>query len=646
MKRKQSIILLAAACTVISLLAGCRKEKETVDDFYDMVNSQWLEENKEYSGLCYGAVQEQQNKVERSLENYLIELSDKNASQAGSLTEIEEKAVILYGQATDMEKRNELGMKPMAEMLAKVEQIRDLEGLIALYKDEEIGFFNTLFGFLVGKDRGDGSYQVYVCPKTICGQYGMLTEEQFAGYQSFIQQEAMLAGYDESRAAEIAEHAVSMERRILELNYYQLQDYSRCEEKSMDLLLSNIPLMEIAKEQGYLENRVTLTCSATHLRLLQELFVEENTGLLKDYLLAALIVKSAPYLNEEMAKCYEMSVNALMGADKSEEDTYAGYQIVKTAMEDFLAEYYMEQYVGEELKQEVQSMTEEIRGEFREKILEADWMSERTKNYAVKKLESMQLIVGLPQKTHDYSGLTVKSYEEGGNLVENILNAYILDCNFQKELLKEECEKVYYFHPLEVNASYAPMYNAFAINAAIITLDDCGKESKYEEKLATLGFTIAHEMSHGFDGMGSNYTIEGICENWWTAEDKAAYRERINKVKHYFDGMEVKENLTLVGEKVMDETYTDLSAMSVCMDLLSNRKDSDYKLFFEAYGRMERIVITDELLTYLVNNDGHLPGKLRVNQIVNQMDEFYQVYQVPEEGSMYVKEEERLQVWK
>lgn len=674
MKLKRYSIILAIVFIIASPLTGCgqtkktenistetndeiiketesdvesevENQKEIIEDFYHMVNSQWILENKDFSGFYYGSFEEQENKVKKTLDNYLKELSNKYLLHPEILTDTEEKAIILYEQATNMEKRNELGIQPIGDMLAEVEQVTELEGLITLYKDEKIGYFNPLFGFRVEKDSSDGSYQVGTYPKPICGQNGMLTEEQFAHYEELVKQLMIAAGYEENRAIEIAKHAVDTERKILELNFSQVNNFSRYEEKGIVYLLNSIPLIEIAREQGYLKNRVTITCAPEHLKLLQELFVEENTEALKDYFLAAIVVKSAPYLTENMSKSYETAVNALMGAEGNKADTYVGYKVVKLAMEDFLADYYMEEYVGKDMEQEIEELTEEIRCELKTKIENADWLSVQTRNYAVKKLEAMQLIVGIPEKTHDYSILTITSYEDGGNLIENILNVYINDLDFQKELLEEECEDVYYFHPLEVNATYAPGYNAFAINAAIITLDNCSQESKYEEKLAILGFTIAHEISHGFDGIGSNYTVDGKYQNWWSAEDKAAYRERINKVKHYFDGMEVTENLTLVGENVMNETYSDLSAMSICMDLLEKRENSDYRLFFETYGKYERIAVTDEFLEYLVNYDTHLPGKIRVNQIVNQMDEFYEVYSVPEDGAMYVPKEDRLQVW-
>ena len=661
MKKKKFIAAVATACLTIQLFTGCqqkqevsqnqtespKQEKQTVTDFYSMVNSKWIEENKAYSGFSYGATQEQQNKVIKEVDHYLAELSKKYASTPNDLTELEEKAVILYKQATDFNKRNEIGIKPIEPLLLQVEEANGLEDLIALYKDEKISFYNNLFSFEIVKNGMDGSYQVGVCPKTISGQYGTLTEEQMQGYAFFIKQMVMLAGYEEGRATEIAEHAVMVERGVLESNLYQSYQEKALKhgEKEITYLLSNLPLLKVAKDLGYLENRITLTVSKEQLKWLQEWFVEENADVLKDYLLATVVVKSAPYLNEDLSNSYQTAINTMMGVSGAQKDPYEGCKMVVMAMEDFLAESYMKNQVGEEMEQEIKNMSEEIKEEFKQNISEADWMSEQTKEYAVKKLESMKLVVGLPEITHNYENLTITSYEEGGNFLDNILNAQMLEREFQKQFLQDGFEQMYYFHPLEVNATYARGYNTFAIHSAILTFDGCNKDSKYEEKLAILGFVIAHEISHGFDGAGSEFNAEGIYQDWWTIEDKMAYRERINDVKHYFDGMEVMDQVTLKGEQCMDEAYADLSSISVCMDLLEKREGSDYALFFETYAKSLRSVATDEYLAYLVSVDTHLPNEIRVNQIVNQMDEFYEVYEVPEDGECFVPEEERLEVW-
>ena len=637
MKLKRKGLVLGIVC--ITLLTSCGQHKKTAaDDFYESVNGQWIKEHKK-EGHTYSGLMEKQENVDGVLEEYLVKLCKKD-----SLSEIEEKAVLLYEQAEDVEKRNQLGSEPIQELLDKIESATNLNDLVELYKIPQVSYYNSVFSFDVGKDNLDENNQVIVVAKTICGAPGTLTENQLKKYQKLIEKEATLAGYGSGRAKEIAEHAIYMENAIMQMNTSNLTDFSRYANKGMTSVLSNLALEEIAKELGYLEERTTLTCSATHLHALQTLYVQENFELLRDDLIASVIIKSAPYLSKEMAELINAVDDEIFSGYEKSKTRGAGYEVVSVAMEDYLAEYYLTTQVGEELQQEATEIVEEIRSVFQTKIENTEWMGEGTKERAIKKLTAMKLYIGLPEKVHDYSEVQVKTYEEGGNLLSNYLAFYENHCDFQQEMLKDS--NTFYVKPLQVNGLYSLGDNVFIICAPILTMDNCTKNSTREEKLATFGFIIAHEISHGFDGKGSNYNENGVYQNWWKAEDRTAYRGRINQVKHYFDGMELENGLILNGEQIMDEAYADLAAMRVCLDLLSRQENTDYEVFFETYAKARRQVSNKTYESYLVQTDTHLPDKIRVNEILNQFEEFYKTYPQMRESNSFVEEASRLDVWK
>ena len=636
MKLRGKAIVSAAICMVLLTACG-QQEKMNTEDFYQSVNGQWIEEH-ENNTYTYSGFIEQHGKVEGILDEYLKELCEKD-----SLSEIEKKAVLLYEQAQNEDKRKRLASSPIQDLLTEIESAADLEDLVELYKDTKISYYNTIFVFEIGKDNLDENNQVKVLPKTICGAAGSLTEEQLRKYQNLIEKEAKLVGYDSGRAKEIAEHAVYMENEIMSMNSSNLSDFSRYANKGMTSVLSNLPLEEIAKDLGYLEERSTLTCSATHLRALQMLYVEENFEMIRDDLIASVIIKSAPYLSPDMANPVNNAISEIFGGSSQSDAVSDGYKVVSSAMGDYLAEYYLTTIVGEELQQETAEIAEEIRSAFEIKIKNADWMSDGTKEKAIDKLNAIKFYIGLPESVHDYSNVTLKTYGEGGNLLSNYLAFYENHCRFQQEMLK--ASEAFYAEPLQVNAFYSRGDNSFIIFAPALTMDGCNKDSAKEEKMATVGVIIAHEISHSFDSTGSNYNEDGIYQNWWKAEDKTAYRERINQVKHYFDGMELENGLTLNGEQIMNETYADLAAMRICLDLLSQQQVVDYETFFETYARIWRQVNSKEYERYLVENDTHLPAKIRVNEILNQFEEFYEAFPQMREGAAFVAEENRLEVW-
>jgi len=92
--------------------------------------------------------------------------------------------------------------------------------------------------------------------------------------------------------------------------------------------------------------------------------------------------------------------------------------------------------------------------------------------------------------------------------------------------------------------------------AAVEKLDD-------DELRALLG----HEIGHGFDDQGSQYDEVGNLENWWTADDRAAFQERADKLIKQYDGYEPTE---LPGEHVngaltVGENIGDLGGLTIAL---------------------------------------------------------------------------------
>ncbi len=87
----------------------------------------------------------------------------------------------------------------------------------------------------------------------------------------------------------------------------------------------------------------------------------------------------------------------------------------------------------------------------------------------------------------------------------------------------------------------------------------------------------------------------------------------------------------------------DLGGMTIAIDI-AKEKGYNTKLVFEAYAQVWREMMTrDFAIAHL--SDVHPPGKYRVNNIVNQLDQFYTDFDVKEGDPMYVKPEDRLRVW-
>ena len=67
--------------------------------------------------------------------------------------------------------------------------------------------------------------------------------------------------------------------------------------------------------------------------------------------------------------------------------------------------------------------------------------------------------------------------------------------------------------------------------------------------------------------------------------------------------------------------------------------------FFMGYAQVWRSKSREDALRAQLLSDPHSPGEFRVNGIVGNVDAFYQAFDVKEGDKMYLKPEDRVQIW-
>lgn len=74
----------------------------------------------------------------------------------------------------------------------------------------------------------------------------------------------------------------------------------------------------------------------------------------------------------------------------------------------------------------------------------------------------------------------------------------------------------------------------------------------------SLGSTIGHEMSHGFDSIGSLFDAEGNLRNWWTKHTKEIFDEKVECLVDQYDNFtDPISGLGLNGTKTLVENIAD-----------------------------------------------------------------------------------------
>jgi putative endopeptidase len=167
-----------------------------------------------------------------------------------------------------------------------------------------------------------------------------------------------------------------------------------------------------------------------------------------------------------------------------------------------------------------------------------------------------------------------------------------------------------------------------------------------------LGAVIGHEITHAFDQEGKEYGPSGRQESWWTAADREAYDERTKEIVRLYGQAKVMGR-PVNGAATLDENLADLGGLAIALDALhrelvgvsEEQKRQEIRDFFVAYAVSWRTKEHAERRLQRLILDKHAPIELRVNLVVSQFEEWYEVFGVHTEDTLYIPPEERIRIF-
>lgn len=305
---------------------------------------------------------------------------------------------------------------------------------------------------------------------------------------------------------------------------------------------------------------------------------------------------------------------------------------------------YCNYYYDDEISEVVAQMVEDLWDAYVKRFENNTWMSEETKQNAIKKIDNMLAVIGYPDN-YDYPEII--SVEDGGTFFKNKLNILkgnldtsIRECSDQ-EFIRTEMLSA----PDTVNAYYYPILNTMNIFAGILKAPVYDPEASYAANLGAIGAIIGHEIGHAFDAEGSKYDENGCLNNWWTDEDAAIYEEKKQLFIDYYKNFEIMDGVVQDSSVTITENMADFAGIQCVFDIIGDDKEAQREAL-EAYAKLWAQIGSASVITsdsYL--HDVHSSNQVRVNAIVASLDCFYELYDISEDDPMYVAPENRLNLW-
>ncbi len=640
------------------------------DDFFRFVNGGWLSRTvippDRGTWGSFNEVQEHNNKI-------LLQALNKAAESQ------------LYQEGTDQRKATDFYQIGMDSLLAEKTGIRPLKPILAAI--EKITGKAELQNFLVEEDlmAGDAFFNMSVAPDlknsqkavTYLGSGGIglperdyylkpdaKSKETRDQYKQHIAGMLILAGWDGAKARKSAERILILETELANatLTKENKRDPARqYNKKAMNELSDLAPSIRwpvYFNALGIQEDSLIVTEPA-FLMACEKVVKTFTLDDLKAYLRWTVVRAAAPFLNHGFVKeSFDFNAKYLLGAKQIR----PRWERVLNVSDNYLGEAMGRLYVAEvfppEAKKRAEYMVENIKFAFANRIKQLDWMSDSTKEMALKKLSAFTVKIGYPDKWKNFTGLIIDKIGENSSYYGNILNASKYQVQEQIHRLGKPVDKTdWAMTPQTVNAYYNPRFNEVVFPAGILQPPFYDYRADEAVNYGGIGSIIGHEISHGFDDQGSQFDASGNLNNWWSQEDLRKFKEKGKLLAAQFNKYQPLPGIFVQGQFTLGENIGDLGGVNVAYEGLrrffreTNQKPSlidgltTEQRFFMSWASIWRAKYRDEALRTLILTDVHSPENYRANGPLSNMQEFYNAFGVKKGDKMYRDEKDRLRIW-
>ncbi|HAM35004.1 MAG TPA: M13 family peptidase [Elusimicrobia bacterium] len=368
----------------------------------------------------------------------------------------------------------------------------------------------------------------------------------------------------------------------------------------------------------------------------------------KVYLRWKLLNDKAHILSSKfVSENFDFFGKTLTGAKQDKPRWKRCVDLVDGYLGEALGKEYVKRTGGEKSKERTLEMIHAIEKTMADTIRSLDWMSEETKQEALKKLAAITNKIGYPDQWRDYQKLSIAP----GDLVGNDLRATSFEVQRQMSQINQPVDRgEWYMSPPTVNAYYDPQMNNINFPAGILQPPFFDANADDAANFGGLGGVIAHELTHAFDDEGSKYGADGNLKNWWSEGDRTAFESRAqgfvgqySKYVAYKDPTDEAKNIKINGELTLGENVADNGGLRLAYLALKSQagKNSSpidgftpQQRVFLSWGQIWCSKMRDELAKVRAKTDPHSPPMYRVNGVVLNMPEFKEAFSCPEHSPM------------
>ncbi|RQP10664.1 MAG: peptidase M13 [Microbacteriaceae bacterium] len=632
------------------------------DDLFRHVNGKWIARTEIPADKArYGSFYVLAEAAEQAVREIIEE-----AQNAPAGTE-ERKVGDLYASFMDEDTIEALAWEPIRAELASVAELEDIPSFLRALGGFERTGVSGFFAAFVDNDPGDPERYLVFLEQAGLGlpDESYYREEKFAeireAYLAYLERMLTLAGFD--KCPKRAKRILELETALASHHWDNVRTrdsqatYNPMSWADAAALAKDVPLDVwrdgLGAPAGVFDTVVVREPS--FVEGLSELLVEDRLTAWRDWLRFQLIRSVAPYLHAEVVETnFDFYGRTLTGQPEMRARWKRGVSLVEGAMGEAVGRVYVERHFSPTAKTAMDDLVAHLVEAYRQSIEQLDWMTDATRQRALEKLSKFTPKIGYPATWRDYSSLQIVA----SDLVANVRATAAFE--FARELGKigKPIDRDEWFMtPQTINAYYNPGFNEIVFPAAILQYPFFDENRDAAANYGAIGAVIGHEIGHGFDDQGSRFDGDGRLTDWWTTEDRAAFEERTSKLIAQYDALEPAQlpGHHVNGALTIGENIGDLGGLGIAWKayLLSLGGEeppvidglTGAQRFLLSWAQAWQMKLRDEEALRLLSIDPHSPNEFRCNQIVRNLDVFFEAFGVTPDDALWLDPDDRVTIW-
>ncbi|KAG5896571.1 hypothetical protein JTB14_010399 [Gonioctena quinquepunctata] len=318
-----------------------------------------------------------------------------------------------------------------------------------------------------------------------------------------------------------------------------------------------------------------------------------------------------------------------------------------------LGSMFVKKYFDKGSKIDTIEMTRELEESFRVTLQENIWLDNNTKDYAMMKLDNMDLKIGFPDFILDDKELAMR-YDNvevhPDFFFENVLTILRHLTKVEQRRLGTPVNRTMWSTPpAVVNAYYSRNKNQIMFPAGMLQPPFYNRNFPKALNFGGIGVVIGHEITHGFDDKGRLFDHEGNLHMWWRENSIEKFYEKSQcMIEQYGQYVLPDLHVSLDGYLTQGENIADNGGLKQAYRAyetwLHNNPDADENLpgmnltnrqlfflnFAQVWCGQQRI----EAAKSRMKTSVHSPGIFRVIGVLSNSVDFSKAYNCPTNSPM------------